>query len=152
MIKRRDQHILVVDDEVVIRHLLCEMLQGDGYDVTTAQDGAEGLACYHRDRPDLVISDTHMPRMDGPTLIKQLRVADPSLPIVVLNSAPDLLPSELEPSPRTVRVSKPFDLAEIRDAINRVRSDHGQDHGTTDSTPSPQYRIEMVEQPGDDLT
>jgi CheY-like chemotaxis protein len=143
---KQETHVLIVDDDLVIRHLLSEVLQDDGYIVTTAEDGAQGLEHFHRQRPDLVISDTHMPRMDGPELVRQLRAADPALPIIVLNSMPEILPDDNEECPRTRRVFKPFDLSEIRCAINEVRAGlPDADHATTRSS-RPHCPIEIVEE------
>jgi two-component system response regulator (stage 0 sporulation protein F) len=113
-------HILVVDDEMVMRSLLSEVFEGDGYRVTTAEDGRSGLDRFCRHPIDLVISDTHMPVMDGPSFIRALRAIDPTVPVIVMNSFPDQVTSP-EPSPSRIsaRISKPFDLSEMRQAVNR---------------------------------
>ena len=79
--------VLVVDDSATIRALHRSVLSGEGYEVLTADDGAEALALMHRRAVDLVISDIQMPRMDGLTLIRRIRVvpAWQRLPIIVVS-------------------------------------------------------------------
>jgi DNA-binding NtrC family response regulator len=114
-------HILVVDDEPVMRSLLSEVLERDGHRVITAEDGRSGLDHFCRHPIGLVISDTHMPVMDGPTFIRALRAVDPTVPVIVMNSFPDhpVLP-ELSSNRMSARISKPFDLAEMRLAVARL--------------------------------
>ncbi len=70
-------HILVVDDNATNRKLLATVLSFEGYRVSEAADGAEGLAIARSDRPQLVISDILMPSMDGYEFVRRLR-ADPA--------------------------------------------------------------------------
>ncbi|MFM9960342.1 MAG: PAS domain S-box protein [Planctomycetaceae bacterium] len=72
------KRILVVDDIIENRYLLEVVLQAYGYEVTSANDGAEALASARRQPPDLIISDILMPVMDGFALCKQWR-AEPAL-------------------------------------------------------------------------
>ena len=64
---------VVVDDEPDLVALLCEWLKGDGYEVYSAADGAEGLRLFFQHRPALTITDLRMPRMDGFQLISRIR-------------------------------------------------------------------------------
>ncbi len=115
-------HVLIVDDELVIRSLLSEMLSEDGFTVATAEDGQRGLEYMNTGNVDLVISDVHMPLMDGPALVSELRKLDPDLPVIVLNSIPDRdLPGPVQQDRAIAFVNKPFDLQEIRRTISRLR-------------------------------
>ncbi|MEI8175363.1 MAG: response regulator [Candidatus Omnitrophota bacterium] len=77
--------ILIVDDEESVRGMLSSCLEANGYDVDTAGDGIEGLARINAARPDLVILDVVMPRMDGFTFFKEIRKkAERKGPIPVL--------------------------------------------------------------------
>ena len=67
------KHILVVDDSVSIRQMVEMTLKGAGYTVTTAQDGQEALDKCKSQQFNFVLTDQNMPRMDGLTLIKNLR-------------------------------------------------------------------------------
>jgi PleD family two-component response regulator len=57
--------VLVVDDDPVILRLLKVNFEMEGYDVATASDGAEGLAAVRAARPDVIVSDIMMPKLDG---------------------------------------------------------------------------------------
>ena len=76
--------ILVVDDEQGVRDMLREAVGVFGYDVATADCGAEALERFLRESYDLVLTDLMMPGMSGWELSAQLRAADPGLPIVIL--------------------------------------------------------------------
>ena len=67
------ENILFVDDEEQIRKLITSYLQRQGYVVTVATDGYEGLKAIRAKMPDLVITDVNMPNMDGITLVRELR-------------------------------------------------------------------------------
>ena len=64
-------HILVVDDEPDIRSLLQEILEDEGYDVETAENGSTARQAYHQYQPNLILLDIWMPDVDGITLLKE---------------------------------------------------------------------------------
>jgi adenylate cyclase len=78
---RSPPRILVVDDSPVNVDLLRTRLEASGYEVLTAGDGEEGLAVAKQHKPDLILLDVMMPKMDGLEVCRQLR-ADPSLPFM----------------------------------------------------------------------
>jgi len=65
--------ILVVDDDEWILRMVTTVLRSEKYELMTASDGEEGLATAQSTRPDLILLDVMMPKMDGWTFIKQLR-------------------------------------------------------------------------------
>jgi CheY-like chemotaxis protein len=65
--------ILIVDDDDLVRSILCEKVQQDGYQVMTARNGAEALISYQEIQPDLVLMDGVMPEMDGFECCEQLQ-------------------------------------------------------------------------------
>ena len=83
------KHILIVDDSKTVRNLVAFIMKKEGFKVTMAEDGLDGLEkLYSSEQIDLIISDINMPRMDGFTFIKTVR-EQPSyrdLPIVVLST------------------------------------------------------------------
>ena len=84
-----NKHILIVDDSKTIRNLVSFILKKEGYRVTMAEDGLDGLEkLYAANDIDLVISDINMPNMDGFTFIRTVREQDVyrNLPIVVLST------------------------------------------------------------------
>ena len=84
------QKILVVDDDPDITDALSMILEAEGYQVLTASDGAKGLATLKAEKPDLMILDLLMPKMDGFSVCKEL--LDPrwskfkDMPILILTS------------------------------------------------------------------
>jgi len=78
---RGSGHVLVVDDEEIVRNYACRALQSLGYTVATCRDGAEAIAHYrkHRRRIDLVIIDLVMPKLDGRQTFRRLREIDPGV-------------------------------------------------------------------------
>lgn len=77
--------MLVVDDEQRIVNFLKAKLKASGYDVLTAGDGAQALEQIQTQKPDLVVLDLLMPRMDGFEMMRQLRSFS-SIPIVILSA------------------------------------------------------------------
>ncbi|AGC50579.1 response regulator [Lawsonia intracellularis] len=83
------KHILVVDDSKTVRNLMSFVFKSKGYQVTTAEDGLDGLEkLYSVDKVDLIVSDINMPRMDGFTFIKSVREQDlyRNIPIIILST------------------------------------------------------------------
>ena len=81
--------LLVVDDEPEINKLVARIFEKRGYRVTTALDGAEALAAVERDRPDLIMLDLNLPKIDGWEVCRQLK-SDPAtraIPIIMLTAA-----------------------------------------------------------------
>lgn len=72
-LQRRDKKILVVDDDPAYRELLAFALEGAGYEVLLAENGAKGLNLAAREKPDAILVDLIMPVMDGIRFLKALR-------------------------------------------------------------------------------
>lgn len=79
-------HILVVDDDQGVRDSLARALGYSGYEVHTAADGLEALAALSSYRPDAVIMDVMMPRLDGLETTRMLRAQGNDVPILVLTA------------------------------------------------------------------
>jgi len=115
-------HILVVDDEAVIRELLCDILEDEGFKVTVASNGRTAIKLMEeRDDFVLLFTDIMMPEMDGIQLLRAARRLRPSLiPIVMTGFA------TLETARDAVRegaydyVLKPFSLSEIKLAVSNA--------------------------------
>ncbi len=67
------KRILAVDDSVSMRQMVHYTLRGAGYEVVQASDGVEALEIARNNTADLVLTDVHMPRMDGIVLVRELR-------------------------------------------------------------------------------
>jgi two-component system nitrogen regulation response regulator NtrX len=77
--------VLIIDDEEAIRSSLKMIFEYEGYDCLLAANGPAGLAIASRESPDLVFLDIKMPQMDGLEVLKQLKLQDDSLPVVILS-------------------------------------------------------------------
>jgi DNA-binding NtrC family response regulator len=79
-------NILVVDDELGIRDLLCEILNDEGHSVEVAENAAQARAARLRDQPDLVLLDIWMPDTDGVTLLKEWSTANLlTMPVIMMS-------------------------------------------------------------------
>jgi DNA-binding response OmpR family regulator len=80
------ERILVIEDERPMRTALCDLLEAEGYRVMSASEGAAGLEKALREKPDLLLLDVMMPRVDGFALCAELRKAAAALPILFLTA------------------------------------------------------------------
>ena len=77
--------ILVIDDDARDRGLLVAVLEEKGYEIILADTGGAGLMLCHRRTPDAVVLDLNMPGIDGRSILQQLRILHPTLPVVVFS-------------------------------------------------------------------
>jgi len=79
--------ILLVDDSRTIRNIQKNTLKGMGHtDVLEAADGLEALSVLGGERPDLMLVDWNMPKMDGITLVRKVRENDKAIPIIMVTT------------------------------------------------------------------
>ena len=78
--------ILIVEDDVELRQLFARVLEKNGYQVETAEDGAEALRILGRGYVDLIISDIMMPVMDGNALVRALREDGVKTPVLMITA------------------------------------------------------------------
>ena len=77
--------VLVVDDEPMVREVLQRYLELEGFEVAVAEDGEAALASFTETRPDLVVLDLMLPRIDGLEVLRRMRV-DASTPVIMLTA------------------------------------------------------------------
>jgi DNA-binding response OmpR family regulator len=85
--------VLIVDDDLDIVDALAELLTDEGYDVSVAHDGCEGLECLRARMVDLILLDIDMPRLTGTEMADQVFLMDvgrEKIPIVLLSAKLDL--------------------------------------------------------------
>jgi two-component system, OmpR family, response regulator MprA len=106
--------VLVVEDDRAVRESLRRSLEYNGYDVSLATDGVEALAGISNTRPDVVIMDLMMPRVDGLEATRALRAAGQDVPILVL-TARDAIGDRVEglDAGADDYLTKPFALQEL---------------------------------------
>ncbi|WP_235608944.1 response regulator transcription factor, partial [Frankia casuarinae] len=78
--------VLVVDDDAAVRESLERSLRFEGYEVATAVDGADALDVIGRERPDIVVLDVMMPRVDGLETCRRLRAQGDDVPVLMLTA------------------------------------------------------------------
>ena len=115
--------ILAVDDSPTMRRMLAEALSDAGFDVVTAEDGSEALQIAKTRPFDLVVSDVTMPRMNGITLVRELRALPgwkfTTILILTTETTPELKQQSKEAG-ATGWLNKPFDPVRLLAAIRRV--------------------------------
>jgi DNA-binding response OmpR family regulator len=110
------RRILVVDDDPRSRSAVARLLAEEGYEATEAADGEEASGLLSSWRPDLVLTDLDMPRLDGRGLVQRVHRLRPGTPVLVLSARSDLDPGTTEGFfPKPVRVESL--LARIRDLV-----------------------------------
>jgi two-component system, cell cycle sensor histidine kinase and response regulator CckA len=112
--------ILLVEDEDTVRAVAERALVRQGYEVTTAADGEEGLEAIGRGQFDLVVSDVVMPTMDGPAMAREIRALRPDLPFLFMSGyAEEQLRREID-IPNMHFLAKPFSVQQICDEVEKV--------------------------------
>jgi DNA-binding response OmpR family regulator len=88
---QKNRTLLIVDDEAPLLHALSDKFKSEGYTVFEARDGEEGLDSAYKNKPDLVLLDIVMPKMDGITMLEKLRESDwgKDLPVILLTNLND---------------------------------------------------------------
>ena len=99
--------VLIVDDEPDVRRILVDIFRDEGYQAIAAEDGWRALEVAANRRPDIVISDVAMPRLDGVALAERLARWNPPIPIVLMSAAHA---SDIGQLPF---IAKPFDLDDM---------------------------------------
>ena len=117
--------ILVVDDEEALREVTCRILTRNGYMVITAASGAQAieLVAAHAGPIDLVLSDVIMPKMQGPTVVSEVRQLRPGIRVLFMSGhAQPVLEAEAVLGAEFQLVEKPFDqamlLAKVREVLD----------------------------------
>ncbi len=115
--------ILAVDDSASIRQMVSFTLKSAGYEVVEAVDGQDGLDKAKTRNIHLVLTDQNMPRMDGLTLIKNLRALPQyaSSPILMLTTeSSDAMKSQGRAAGATGWLVKPFDPQKLIEVVRKV--------------------------------
>lgn len=115
--------ILAVDDSASMRQMVSFTLKGAGFDVIEAEDGQAGLECARENDVNLLLVDQNMPRMDGISLVRELRKLPKykSTPILMLTTeSSDAMKSAGRAAGATGWLVKPFDPARLIEVVNKV--------------------------------
>lgn len=119
------KRILVIDDEPSIREILAIQLSRMGYEVAIAADGEEGLEAYKKEKPDLILLDLMMPRLDGLSVCASIRTLEkqsggrvPILFLTARDTRHDKTSAAL--SGGDDFVAKPVSMQELRERVDAV--------------------------------
>ena len=117
----RPLRILVVEDEPLVREVIGVYLAEDSHQITTAENGREGLEKFRAGEFDLVMTDRSMPEMNGDALAAEIKKINPAQPVLLLTGFGDLMTGAGEqPLGVDLVVSKPFTLSTLRTAIAKI--------------------------------
>ncbi|MEQ1619561.1 MAG: response regulator [Terricaulis sp.] len=114
--------ILAVDDSLTIRELINFVLGNAGFKVVLAEDGIEGLDRLERLKPDVIITDVNMPRLDGLSFIERIREGQAKgTPILVLTTESEpAMKARAKAAGATGWIVKPFNPLQLVEAVQRV--------------------------------
>jgi DNA-binding NtrC family response regulator len=110
MVDSARRRLLIVDDEPLILEVLTEHFKSD-YDVETALNGADALGAILRMRPDVVMLDINMPRMNGLAVLKDIKQIDESIEVIMVTANEQVtMAAEALRTGAFGYVPKPFDF------------------------------------------
>ncbi len=115
--------VLIADDRATSRELVRTVLENSGYSVTEASDGVEALRSARELKPDLIILDLHMPRLDGFGVIREIRrdLILSATPVMALTASAMQGDRERALSAGfTGFVAKPIQLSALRSEVERL--------------------------------
>jgi two-component system OmpR family response regulator len=118
MIKKR---ILVIDDEQISREGVGEVLREEGYEVALAVDGQEAIALLSSFRPDLVLTDLHMPGLNGLGVLHHVKNLRPATPVMIFTADATIDAKRVaQQSGAQDYLNKPLDFDDMLARITRV--------------------------------
>ena len=127
--------VLVVEDEEMVRRLVCELLKAKGYTVIEAEDGEDALLRREQyEGPiDLLLTDVVMPKMGGRELYRKLREAQPGLKVLFVSGYTDGLMDQDDVSePGTAFLVKPFSASSLPRKVREVLDDGSDETDSED--------------------
>ncbi len=117
------KRVLVVDDEIHIVHVVAIKLRNNGYEVISADNGAEAFELACEEKPDIIVTDFQMPVMSGLELVEKLRQRDDmkDIPVIMLTARSFAISKEQQEDLRISScLSKPFSPKELLGNIEDV--------------------------------
>ncbi|MBW7990910.1 MAG: response regulator [Planctomycetes bacterium] len=117
------KRVLVVDDEIHIVHVVAIKLRNNGYEVISAENGAEAFELACEEKPDIIVTDYQMPVMSGLELVEKLRQRDDTkdIPVIMLTARSFAISKEQQEDLKISScLSKPFSPKELLGNIEDV--------------------------------
>lgn len=116
-------HILVIDDQESMRSIISQMLKNKGFQVSTANDGEEGLNLFNQNPESfsLVLADVNMPKIDGFEFLKRVKSDHPKTPVILLTGVNEDIAKYVGKEYKADGViKKPFKVEETLAEIEKV--------------------------------
>ena len=129
-------NVLVVEDDEELRRTIVEVLERNQFEVRFAPDGVDALDAIRKDRPDLVLLDVNMPRMDGMECLKRIKEFDPSIIVIIMTAY-----SNIEDAVKATKegaynyLAKPIKHQSIVDMVQRALEAQQMIHSMAFSAP-----------------
>ncbi len=115
--------ILVIDDEKPTLTMFQLFLNAYGYEVFTAESGAEGLQIFEKENPAIVFTDVKMPGMDGLSVLKKIKDLTPTAEVIVITGHGDqALAKEAIKNDATFFINKPIKKEDLDEALKEAES------------------------------
>jgi DNA-binding response OmpR family regulator len=121
------KHILVADDDTMVRSAIAAVLESEGYVVDEAQNGEEAVTLATSHPPDLVLLDLNMPHMDGWRAFVQLDHVTPLVPVIVITARPHQYQEAVRLGVDAF-MEKPLNIASLLRAIKRLVNETPEQH------------------------
>ena len=115
--------LLLIEDDEHVAHVLAEAFASQGHATAIRYTGEDGLAYLTRERPDAVVLDVRLPRLNGVAVLQQIRATDPTLPVIIMTGL--ATPGEIAEVRRlgvTEIIEKPEILRHFSEALARIAS------------------------------
>lgn len=121
--KNKDK-ILIVEDEATLQKALTDVLDQEGYNVISALDGMRGLELANQEKPDLILLDIILPKMDGFEILKKIKgnKETSEIPVIILTNLSDLdnIQKALDLGATTYLVKADFHLEDVLKKVREI--------------------------------
>jgi DNA-binding NtrC family response regulator len=120
--------ILVIDDDVIVRETIVQILEDGGHQVVSAEDGKRGMAAFRSEHPDLIITDIIMPEQEGIQTITEIRGVQPNAKIIAISGGGRIGNTDFLKIARHLgafdAIAKPFDPDDLLSRVGRCLNGH----------------------------
>jgi CheY-like chemotaxis protein len=117
---KKEQIILLADDDKIILELFSDLLSSYNYTVITAENGKKALEKFKAKKPDLIIMDKTMPDIDGLKCIEEIRKTQKDIPIILTTGSAEPIETDFPKLNITKKIKKPFNFEEILSIIQSL--------------------------------
>ena len=115
--------LLLIEDDEHVAQVLADAFTSQGHATVIRYTGEDGLAYLTRERPDAVVLDVRLPRLDGVAVLRQIRATDPTLPVIIMTGlATQGEIAEIRRLGVTEIIEKPEILRRFSEALARIAS------------------------------